>query len=80
MANQELDSGLVKPTLGMAKPSRYRNKMGLTFGADGALGMNLAMNLRQPDVDLWGHVGGVIGGLIFAWLLIPQTSTNVVNF
>ena len=31
LANQELDSGLVKPTLGMAKPGRYRNKMGLTF-------------------------------------------------
>ena len=39
LASQGFDSGLVKPTLGMAEPSRYRNKMELTFGADGVLGM-----------------------------------------
>lgn len=32
--------------------------------------LNLAIGLL-PGIDYWGHVGGLIGGLIFAWLAGP---------
>jgi rhomboid protease GluP len=32
--------------------------------------INLAIGL-VPGIDYWGHVGGLIGGLIFAWLAGP---------
>ena len=32
--------------------------------------INLAIGLI-PGIDYWGHVGGLIGGLVFAWLAGP---------
>jgi len=32
--------------------------------------INLAIGLI-PGIDYWGHVGGLVGGLIFAWLAGP---------
>ncbi len=32
--------------------------------------LNLAISLA-PGIDLWGHVGGLLGGLIFAWFAGP---------
>jgi rhomboid protease GluP len=33
--------------------------------------INLAISL-SPGIDLWGHVGGLIGGSIYAWLAGPR--------
>ena len=33
--------------------------------------LNLAISL-SPGIDLWGHVGGLIGGSLFAWLAGPR--------
>lgn len=28
---------------------------------------NLAIGLSSPGIDNWGHIGGMLGGLLFAW-------------
>jgi len=33
--------------------------------------VNLALGL-QPGIDNWGHLGGIIGGFIFAWFAGPH--------
>ena len=33
--------------------------------------VNLAIGLT-PGIDIWGHVGGLLGGLIFAWFAGPK--------
>jgi rhomboid protease GluP len=33
--------------------------------------VNLALGL-QPGVDNWGHLGGILGGFIFAWIAGPH--------
>jgi rhomboid protease GluP len=30
--------------------------------------VNLAIGMSSPGIDNWGHVGGLLGGAIFAWL------------
>lgn len=45
------DSSLVKPIIGMDNPDRYRNKMELTFGSNGELGMHQQGDFRQV-IDL----------------------------
>jgi rhomboid protease GluP len=32
---------------------------------------NLIYSLSNPSIDLWGHLGGLIGGLGFAWFAGP---------
>ncbi len=32
---------------------------------------NLFLLDRLPGIDIWGHVGGLLGGLIFAWFAGP---------
>lgn len=49
--DQGFDPGLVRPILGMDHPFQYRNKMDLTFGSDGSLGMHQQGNFRKV-VDL----------------------------
>jgi rhomboid protease GluP len=34
------------------------------------IGLNLFLGLT-PGIDNWGHVGGLLGGLIFAWFAAP---------
>jgi rhomboid protease GluP len=41
--------------------------------------INLAIGLI-PGIDYWGHVGGLIGGLIFAWLAGPVYETIEAPF
>jgi len=41
--------------------------------------INLAIGLI-PGIDYWGHVGGLIGGLIFAWLAGPVFEVIVSPF
>ncbi len=56
----------------------YRNRM--LFGSRARsmllnLGMVVIVNLLfglQPGIDNWGHLGGLVGGLIFAWMAGPQ--------
>lgn len=45
------DSSLVQPIIGMDEPTRYRNKMELTFGPNGELGMHQQGNFRRV-IDL----------------------------
>lgn len=45
------DPSLVQPIIGMDEPSRYRNKMELTFGPNGELGMHQQGNFRRV-IDL----------------------------
>ncbi len=33
--------------------------------------VNLAIGLT-PGIDIWGHIGGLLGGLIFAWFAGPK--------
>lgn len=34
--------------------------------------INVVLGLSSPRIDNWGHAGGLIGGLIAAWLLGPN--------
>ncbi|MDE1549918.1 23S rRNA (uracil(1939)-C(5))-methyltransferase RlmD [Jeotgalibaca caeni] len=45
------DPSLVQPIIGMDEPNRYRNKMELTFGSNGELGMHQQGNFRRV-IDL----------------------------
>lgn len=40
LAEQGFDEGLVQPIIGMQEPKRYRNKMELSFGRGGEIGMH----------------------------------------
>lgn len=45
------DTNLVQPIIGMANPTRYRNKMELTFGTNNEIGMHEQGNFRRV-IDL----------------------------
>ncbi len=56
---------------------RYRDN----FGAHGRavlqnmlfiIVINLAFGFAGSGVDNWGHIGGLVGGLLLAWGLLPQ--------
>ena len=51
LAEQGFDTSVVKPIIGMDEPNRYRNKMELTFGENGELGMHQQGNFRRV-IDL----------------------------
>jgi rhomboid protease GluP len=49
-------------------------------------GINLLIGYTTPGVDNWGHIGGMLGGLLFAWFGGPRwklegfyPSVNVVD-
>lgn len=56
----------------------YRNRMLFGDRARGMLinlGVVVAINLLlslQPGIDIYGHLGGLVGGLIFAWVDGPH--------
>jgi rhomboid protease GluP len=35
-------------------------------------GINLLIGFSTPSVDNWGHIGGMLGGLLFAWFGGPR--------
>ncbi len=35
-------------------------------------GINLAMGFAGSGIDNWGHIGGLLGGLIFTWFGGPR--------
>ncbi|MCU9613455.1 23S rRNA (uracil(1939)-C(5))-methyltransferase RlmD [Caldibacillus lycopersici] len=47
IASQGFDASLVKDTIGMDEPWRYRNKMEFTFAQDGSLGLHEQGNFRK---------------------------------
>lgn len=56
---------------------RYRNN----FGRRGrailqnmlvVIGINLAFGLGMSGIDNWGHMGGLVGGALVAWGLLPR--------
>lgn len=51
LAEFDFDIDLVKPIIGMDNPDRYRNKMELTFGPNGELGMHKVGNFNEV-IDL----------------------------
>lgn len=52
LKNSEINDVPVNPIIGMENPNRYRNKMDLTFGANGELGMHEQGNyLKVIDME-----------------------------
>lgn len=51
LEKEGFDTSLINPIIGMEEPSRYRNKMELSFGQDGELGMHQQGNYRKV-IDL----------------------------
>lgn len=47
LAEGNFDTSLIQPIIGMASPNRYRNKMELTFGPNGELGMHQQSNYKR---------------------------------
>ncbi len=42
--------------------------------------INLVISVSVPDIDLWGHVGGLVTGSALAWLLTPLWKIQVDPF
>ncbi len=36
------------------------------------IGINLVFGLSVPGIDNWGHMGGLVGGALLAWGLLPK--------
>ena len=36
------------------------------------IGINIFFGLSQSGIDNWGHIGGLIGGALLAWGLLPR--------
>ena len=42
------------------------------------IAINLIFGLSMPGIDNWGHIGGLIGGALLAWGLLPRYRTPTV--
>jgi membrane associated rhomboid family serine protease len=42
--------------------------------------INLVISVSVPEIDLWGHVGGLVTGSALAWLLSPLWKIQVDPF
>jgi rhomboid protease GluP len=42
--------------------------------------INLVISVSVPEIDLWGHVGGLVTGSALAWLLAPVWKIQVDPF
>ncbi len=50
----------------------FRNQfMGAIGNVVFVVAVNLALGAVTPGIDNWGHVGGLLGGLIFTWFAGP---------
>lgn len=56
---------------------RHRRRFG-AFGRQrlmnllGVIGLNLFFGIASSQIDNWGHVGGLAGGLLLGWLVGPE--------
>lgn len=64
----------------------YQNRKLFGAGARSALqnalvvaGLNLFIGL-SPGIDNWGHLGGLLGGLLFTWFAGPKLDVQEVTF
>jgi len=39
--------------------------------------LNLVISVSVPEIDLWGHVGGLVTGSVLAWVLAPVWKIQV---
>jgi rhomboid protease GluP len=46
-----------------------RQRLGNTVAI---VGINLLFGLTSPRIDMLGHIGGFVGGLVLGWLLCPM--------
>jgi rhomboid protease GluP len=53
----------------------FQNARGMLVNIGGILLVNLILGL-SPQIDNWGHLGGLIGGLAFAWSAGPVWETT----
>ncbi len=50
----------------------FSNQFGSAIGnVIFVVAVNLALGVVTPGIDNWGHVGGLLGGLIFTWFAGP---------
>jgi rhomboid protease GluP len=76
-ANSLGSSTAIFGLLGAQAVFLYQNKKLFGAGAQRALGnviLVAVLNLRiglSPGIDNWGHLGGLIGGALFAWFAGP---------
>ncbi len=57
--------------------SLIRNSRSLLINTIAIAGFNLLLGL-SPGIDNWGHLGGLIGGLAFAWSAGPIWEQNAL--
>jgi len=50
----------------------FRNAWAALFQAVLIIVINLGLGLSGTNIDNWGHLGGLIGGLAFAWFAGPR--------
>jgi rhomboid protease GluP len=80
-------SGAIFGLIGALAVFLYRNRN--LFGAAGRnmlynvifiIVANLVISVSVPEIDLWGHVGGLATGSVLAWLLTPLWKIEVDPF
>jgi len=71
-------SGAIYGLLGALVAYLVRNRQGFgEYGQRrlmnllGVIGINLLLTISVPYIDLWGHAGGLLGGLALGWALTP---------
>jgi len=57
---------------------KEKNKIGRDFLTNilSVVGINIFIGLTQPNIDNFGHIGGLIGGLIIAFIIYPRKYTE----
>jgi rhomboid protease GluP len=56
---------------------RYRNAFGQRgrrqlYSTLSVIAFNLVLTFTAPSIDIWGHVGGLVAGVILGWSLTPR--------
>jgi rhomboid protease GluP len=78
-------SGALFGVIGALIPLLYRNRdvLGNTrrqiTSIVEVIAVNLLIGFLVPDIDNWGHVGGLLGGLALSWLATPRYKIRSVD-